>query len=409
MPDLEYFIEQTNRLESWMKSKAIPLWSSIGINPENQSAFECLDPSGVPDYSANLRARVQSRQIFVFCSAYLMGWMHNAKEKVLGINQFLNANAKNTQQSAGYAHLLTTSGKILDSKNDTYDFAFFILASAYRYKVFNDKKAIQEAEEIAAYIDVSFKAQYGGWSEGNYTCDVRRQNPHMHLFEAFLTCYEFTLDAKWLARAGQIFTLFESAFYDPKNYVVREFFNHDWSLNEGRLGTIVEPGHMFEWIWLLRWYQKFTQAPVDDYCNNLYAKAVKIGFAKNTKLVFDEVTLDGTVIKSSKRLWPITEFIKASVAQAEFTPSNKAYYQGQAADGIDSLFQHYFHQPRTIAAGDISDDQPNLLEAFSGRYIDQLDVNNQACASHAPSSSLYHIATAAVMASNYVNRVTNEA
>jgi mannose/cellobiose epimerase-like protein (N-acyl-D-glucosamine 2-epimerase family) len=382
-----------------MQHKALPFWSSCGINSTTHAVFESLDSRGKPNYLINMRSRVQARQIFVFSSAHMMGWLDDAESKVAGITSFMNSFARVKKSDSGYAHLLSPNASIIDAKQDAYDYAFYILSCAYRYKAFNDIHALTEANNLVDYVETHFKTSHGGWAEGTYLAPVRRQNPHMHFFEAFLTCYEFTQDAKWLARAGQIYSLFESFFYDPKTQVIREFFDHDWSLPKTELANIVEPGHMFEWVWLLRWYQELTNASVDEYCNSLYKKALLIGFDANSELIYDEVKVNGTPIKLTKRLWPHTEFIKASIAQAKSNKNASDFYEDQASKGISSLFEYYFDKQSTCLDANDKDDIQ-----FNGRYVDQLDEYNHVCADQAPASTLYHIAMAAIVAENYNKR-----
>src|SRR3546814_5449526 len=81
----------------------------------------------------------------------------------------------------------------------------------------------------------------------------RRQNPHMHLLEAFLALYEASGEAHWLARAQSIHDLFRRHFLQQGQLV--EFFDADWREvpQDGRDGArrLREPGHFFEWAWLL--------------------------------------------------------------------------------------------------------------------------------------------------------------
>jgi mannose-6-phosphate isomerase len=163
---------------------------------------------------------------------------------------------------------------------------------------------------------------------------------------------------------------------------------------------------MFEWIWLLRWYQKLSEVPVDLYCDALYRKAMEIGCDSSTFLVFDEVTADGAVINGSKRLWPITELIKASLAQAIAHPERAAEYENNAAKGINTLFRFYLDSnvtgsvlPAVLRAED--DITERVVGNYSGRYIDQLGADNSVVAGHSAASTLYHIAMAAIVAVNY--------
>ncbi len=399
------FLTQTKLLETWLINKALPVWSGIGINPDNCSVFEQLDSNGQPDRNANIRSRVQARQIFVFSSAETMGWMSDSYSKVSGINQFLEQHAKVSEISSGYAHLLGPKGSIIDPKKDAYDFAFFLLSCACQYKTYQDTKSLIQAEELFQHIDSHFKGDLGGWSEGDYPFQHRRQNPHMHLFEAFMSLYEITKDAKWLARAGQVFSLFENVFFDAKLGVLREYFNEDWTLVEGEKGNIIEPGHMFEWVWLLRWYEKLTGANVSKYCDLLYENGMRIGFSQNDGLIFDEVEPDGEIVKGSKRLWPLTEFMKSSIVQAQAHIGEAERFEANAATGIQKLFEYYF-----CAENLLGDDSSKIksadlnIDKYNGRYIDQLDQNSFVLANHSPASTLYHIVMAAIVAVSYMRQ-----
>jgi mannose/cellobiose epimerase-like protein (N-acyl-D-glucosamine 2-epimerase family) len=56
--------------------------------------------------------------------------------------------------------------------------------------------------------------------------------------------------------ADEIAELALSKFIDPKSGGLREYYDGDWNAAPGVDGRIVEPGHQFEWAWLLlRWGQ----------------------------------------------------------------------------------------------------------------------------------------------------------
>ena len=138
MPISTRLLNATNKLESWMRTDALPLWTSIGINPENGGVYEGLLANGQPDINANTRTRVQTRQIYVFALAADQGWLANGLPVIANIVRYIDNTAKVEKHQGGYAHLLSSQGEIIDAKLDAYDFAFYILACAYRYKAFGD-------------------------------------------------------------------------------------------------------------------------------------------------------------------------------------------------------------------------------------------------------------------------------
>lgn len=375
-------INSTQKFEKWMIEESIPLWSSVAIDPCSGGTFESLSVEGVPNIGVDKRVRVQARQVFAFAQAHQMGWFPEAEHTIAGIEEFLATNAVHPTDSAVYVHRLSGSNQIIDAKQDTYDLAFFLLANAWKYRVFKDERALSAAEAIVRHIDSHLKGNYGGWLEGNYDSKCRRQNPHMHLFEAFLALYDATGESKWLARAGEIFALFESHFFDPDNNIVREYFEVNWTPSARENGKLVEPGHMMEWVWLLRWYGERTGSPVSRYADALYSKALDIGVDKHSGLLFDEVNTEGKVIKASKRCWPITELIKANLAQAKAGYGECA---DRAAESIEMLFKYYLAAPTP------------------GAYFDQLDGENKVGVDEAPASTLYHLMVALTEAVKFCN------
>ena len=367
----------SHSFSNWLKNESIPLWSSIGIDKITGSSHERLCSDGSPDLKCNRRVRVNYRQMFVFSMASHMGWLENGEELVDGLNGFVKNYTGNPDVPGTYGHLVNPDGKVIDAKQDTYDLAFYLLACAWRYRAFNDEKALVEADDMMSNIDTKIKGLKSGWLEGDYPADRRRQNPHMHLFEAFMSLYDACKKSKWLARAGEVFSMFQSHFYDNQNGVLLEYFNADWTPQFGTEGKVVEPGHMFEWVWLLREYSARTDTPVDFYADKLYENAIHLG--KNvTGLIFDETNEFGQPIKATKRCWPMTELIKASIAQAKVakTSEEKTRFEQQAAEAITCILEFYVNR------------------SIKGSYYDQLDEKDQVAVDFAPASTLYHLIVA---------------
>ncbi|MCF2949444.1 AGE family epimerase/isomerase [Paraglaciecola aquimarina] len=368
---------------AWLHKLAVPCWIERGLDPQG-AAYERLLSNGQADLNCDRRVRVQARQMFVFAAAHKNQWINNGLELIAGLDQYVQRFAK-TNNSVIFAHILDKDNQVINQSHDLYDVAFFLLAYGWRYHVFNDLKALDYANKLLLQIDTDLKGQAGGWREGSYTYQYRRQNPHMHLFEAFLTLYSVTKDAKWLAKAGEIFSLFETIFFDSKQQVLLEFFNHDWTPCHDAKGQIIEPGHMFEWVWLLRQYSLLTGTPVDDYCHALYHKGLHYGLDQSSDLILDEVSLSNTKHKQTKRCWPMTEWIKAALAQATYCKKSDQYnYTHDAQIALSSLSKHF------------------LVANTNGSYVDQYGVENQVISDFAPSSTLYHLVMAGLEAKRFI-------
>ena len=82
-----------------------------------------------------------------------------------------------------------------------------------------------------------------------------QSNPHMHLFEAALAgCEVCSESSLWKPLADEIAELALTQFIDAGSGALREFFDARLEAGAGLEGRIVEPGHQFEWAWLLlRW------------------------------------------------------------------------------------------------------------------------------------------------------------
>ena len=64
-----------NRILSWLREDALPLWSSAGLDGGAGGFFDDLTADGDPLQNAPKRLRVQARQIYVFSHAHLLGWI----------------------------------------------------------------------------------------------------------------------------------------------------------------------------------------------------------------------------------------------------------------------------------------------------------------------------------------------
>lgn len=370
-----------SEFKKWFITDALPLWSSTAINAATGASYERLLSNGQPDLECNVRVRVQARQIFVFCLAQELGWIKSGKQIVDKMTAFVHLHGRHAS-GHGYVHLLNAANEVVDDKQDLYDHAFHILANIWNYRVFKNESALLEAEAIYTFLDEKFSSENGGWLEGDYASDRRRQNPHMHLFEAFIAGYEATKDKVWLDRATSMFSLFEKYFYDNKHGVLLEYFNEDWSPLDGKDGSIIEPGHMMEWVWLLRNYSRLSGVNVDIYADTLYKNAINMGMSEGG-LLYDELLLDGSIEKGSKRCWPMTELVKASIAQAS---AGKSECEALALKAIQELKATY------------------LSVSTRGAYIDQLDADNNIVADVAPASTLYHLIVAAAEVCSYLEK-----
>lgn len=381
--------KQSETFKNWCSVHALPLWANNALD-RSGGFHEQLNLDGTPDLLHSRRVRVQARTAYVYAHAHAKKWYEGAQIPADHAWNYVMTNGLQGGEcipGAGFkgcAHLLNADGTLLDGYRDTYAQAFILLAAAWRFKAFGDIKALEKADETLAFLDTHLKAENGGWYEGLHRLSShtlpRRQNPHMHMFEAFLSLFEVTKNEKYLVRAHAMFNLFEAHFFHRELGVVLEFFDNDWSLYDG-IG-IIEPGHMMEWVWLLRYYEKLSGKNVSLYADTLFENALKYGLNEELGLICDTARTDREVPKPTYRTWPQTEYIKASIAQAR---AGRAGMESQAENAIKSLFQYY------------------LGTQITGGWIDQVDGHGKVMTDVMPTSTFYHLFCAASEVADYID------
>lgn len=369
---LEEFVNLSQKYIFWLKDKVFPKWGSVGVNDKTGGSYENILLSGSADLHSDVRVRVQARQAFSFAIAGHREWFLQGERLGVRLMNFAWINAARNKPEVGFYHRLNANNEVIDTKWDLYDHAFFLLAYGRLYQVTQNVGYLNDADKLFEYMDTRFSSQYGGWLEGNYEVSVRRQNPHMHLFEAFLTLYEVSKKSSWLQRAQSIYNLFEIHFFDEESGLLKEFFEENWSGPETAKGEIVEPGHMVEWVWLLDWYQRLSGTLVPSaYLNSLYQRALEHGRSESG-LLYSEISLEGKVLDGSKRCWAMTELVKAGMVHIRMGTEGALETNVYA---LQMLFKYY------------------LSEAVDGLYSDLRDFQDISVGQVAPASTLYHLTT----------------
>ena len=360
---------EASALRSWLIDAALPFWAKQGRDA-NGGFYEDLTLERAPNVGAIRRVRVQSRQIFVYAQAARLGWYDGAPiaDKTYEfLEQYGYQKDGGNNSRSGYAHRIGPDYSVTNGLRDFYDHAFHLLGAATLSALPQAKQAKaarERCDHILGFVDVELEAENEGWMEGNPASLPRRQNPHMHYFEACMALYQVTADAKHLRPAQHIFGLFEHYFFDGHNAVVSEFFNQDWTLAGGDLGQTAEPGHAAEWVWLLGQYETLTGHSTAAYAAALYDKA----FIGNPIFLNDEEDKSGLTRRATKRLWVQTEVIRAHLAMIE---RGHTEAEAQAVRAIQAFREHYLHD--------------------DGSWTDQLSPEGTPCAATIPVSTFYHV------------------
>lgn len=356
----------------WLFDAALPAWSKLGLDQSHGCFYERVGLDGAPIIGA-CRVRVQARQTAVFAIAGKLGWGGPWREVVAFGLETLTQRC--LRADGGAHHTLDAKGAPLDQRRDLYDLAFIIFAFAKAASVADGARdLILAAEQQIEWLEAHWAHPAGGFTEGEVApIPPRRQNPHMHLFEAFLALHEASGAPEHLARAQRLFSLAVEHLYDPDHGVLREFFDDQWRPAPGETGQIYEPGHLFEWSWLIDQYARLTATPLHPAAARLHAHAEAHGVAHDTGAIFAERLIGGGVHDPVSRLWTHTERIKANVAAWERTQAPKA--AEAAAEAFDTLMRYC--------------DTPT-----PGLWRDRMDAGGVLIDEPAPASSFYHIIVA---------------
>ena len=300
----------SQELSRWLSNDAYPLWAGRGFDPVYGGFHETLDSGGRPAYEPR-RIRVQLRQVYCFARAGSLGWTGEAKGLVTAGLSYVRAHYR--RPDGLFRTLVAPDGTALDDRAFLYDQAFVLLALAQSQQLLGPRPdLIAEALQLREALTTHLKRPDVGFSSSVSEPVPLLANPHMHLLEAALAWMQISADPEWVALADEIVALAIGRFIDPATGALREQFAADWSLLGSEVGSAVEPGHLFEWAWLLFRWSRAAPGPVSRSAERFVEIAetygVRGGVAVNALLE------DLTVSNPSARLWAQTERLKAAVS-----------------------------------------------------------------------------------------------
>jgi len=359
------------RVRHWLFGQALPLWARQGV--DDKGVFhERLDFDARP-VGAMKRMRTLARQIYVFAVAHKMGWEGEALPLIEHGLNFITAKGRGNH--GGWISSFHADGSVLDGTEDLYDQAFVLLALAHAHAAGYDKAWALMEESLMFLDEYLADERAGGFFETpEKSTPYRRSNPHMHLLEAYLSWFAISGEKRFLERACHIVDLFETKFFDGENWTLGEYFTYNWQPALGVNGAICEPGHHFEWAWLLAQYADYAAQPdFLKYSRKLYASTLAYGINRTTGLCFNQISQSGRVLNPDTRSWQQTEALKAAIAlddgvRSDLTPEIEAR--------VGQIFRWH------------------IDPAPKGLWIDAIDARGRGVSRDVPASILYHLVCA---------------
>jgi mannose-6-phosphate isomerase len=370
MSDLPQLAQALKPVLSWMNNVALPFWGTAGVDGARGGFQESLDLDGRPIVDVPKRLMVQGRQLYVYSHAAMLGWFPDGRRLADRCVSYMVESYYRADGQAGWVYARAPDGAIASTARDTYAHAFALFGLAWYHRLTGDTAVLDIADATLDYLDEAAASVRGGYPDAVPAPDAtRRQNPHMHLFEALLALHGASGRARYLERAAALFGVFSTRLFQPRTGSLCEYMTQDLDPLPGAAGRVCEPGHHYEWVWLLRQFQRASGRDVEAFCAALYGHADRHGW-DHDGFIIDEVDAGGTPLKRSRRSWPHAEGLKANIVEAE---SGREGCEERAVRCLARLRETFLARP------------------VPGGWIDHVDENGNPLAKFMPASTLYHV------------------
>ncbi|WP_417684197.1 AGE family epimerase/isomerase [Roseibium sp.] len=352
----------------------MPVWFEKGIDRIHGGFQEALDPKTGEGLDHAKRGRLCPRQVYSFLAAGALGWDGPWRGVATdGLAWFLRHYRK---EDGTFAALASADGTILDSSFDLYNQAFALFAFSQVASALPERhgEMTGEARQLLAVLRENYGHDERGFRTDNPDRLPLCSNPHMHLFEACLAWESVDQEGPWQALADEIAELAMDRFIDPVTGGIREFFDLDWSPMPGDPGRVMEPGHQFEWAWLLvRWGRTRDSERALAMARRLYEIGERYGLNDDRTAAIMALNDDFSRRDPVARLWGQTEWLKAALILAQISEGEEqtAYLRDLNRAG-DALLIY-------------------LDAAPAGLWRDRLLPDGSFAVDPVPASSLYHI------------------
>ncbi|MEC5409489.1 AGE family epimerase/isomerase [Paraburkholderia sp. MPAMCS5] len=281
----------------------LPMWRGPGFNAALKLPHEALSAEDHrPAPAQRYRAMACARQLFVFSQA---GDATHAQV----LFESLTHTFQDTRHG-GWFYSVDGHGAPLDTTKDLYTHAFVLFACAEYGRRSGNRDALDIVHRTSALIQSRFAAEDHLFNAA-LTADFSTvsgtpvQNPLMHLTEAWLAARDATRD-----------TAFEAALQRLAGAVARHFVHApSGCIAELPIGTPdnrLEPGHQFEWFWLVKQGGAvFEGSGLAQAMPRAFSFAQCHGVDRETGGVCASLDEEGRIKESTQRIWAQTEYLRA--------------------------------------------------------------------------------------------------
>jgi len=364
------------RLRAHLTAELLPLWEQNGLDRTRGGYWNRLGPELRPMPDGHKRLLVHARQIYAFTRGAELGAGSAASAAAAHGLEFLLQHFWDAR-NGGWFTTTDDGGAPLDRRKDLYCHAFAIFALATHHRASGDPESLRLACETLELVrDRLRDRRAGGFFESasdDWQAAVdapRRQNPHMHLVEALLALDPVAPAMGAREEARTLVELLATRWIDARTGALGEHFDPTWRPLEGEPGRCVEPGHHFEWVWLLdRIAATDASAGAAGLADRLLQFARRFGVDADGG-VLDQLDRDGGSAAFTKRLWAQTERVKALAARVR--ASGDAELRGELEAGLRYCFARH-------------------VDAKTGGWHEQLARDGRVVSEAQNATSVYHV------------------
>lgn len=286
----------------------LPMWRNAGFNSALRLPYEALGEDHRPEPVHRYRAMACARQLFVFSQAG-----DAAHAQVLFDS--LTHTFQDTRHG-GWFYSVDQHGAPLDTVKDLYTHAFVVFACAEYGRRSGNRDALEIVHRTSALIQTRFAAP-GDLFNAALSADFAEvigtpiQNPLMHLTEAWLAAREATRDNAFDAALRRLAGAVAGHFVHAPSGCIAE-------LPVGTADNRLEPGHQFEWFWLVKQAGGlFEGTGLAESLSRAFGFAQRFGVDHQTGGVVASLNEDGSIKDPIQRIWAQTEYLRALASHDE--------------------------------------------------------------------------------------------
>lgn len=352
-----------NAMQQHFHKVIVPLWQGPGWNPQLALPYEALDAEQRPLPPQRYRAMACARQLYLFSQLIGDAAAPFAQERAAALFRSLQRHFHDAEHG-GWFYSIDANGAPLDRRKDLYTHAFILFACAHYWaKV---REPLVESVLNAALEVVALRFARG---DGLYEASLAEdwsvlgsgplQNPLMHLAEAFLAILAVREDAAVQTALLELCQAMQQQFIDPQHGVMLE-------KPLGAVDNWFEPGHQFEWFFLLDSSPLLRSNPLHASLSRAFAFAEQLGVDPKSGAVCAMLDLQpGAPIKdATQRIWAQAEYVRALTLRADS--------QAPLLRQLKALHAHFLH---------------------AGGWNECLDASGAVSRRDMPSTTPYHLAT----------------